>query len=79
MCRIRPSKVLYPALRAGYKYKKLLLNDGDFMNEFKLNWTINNFATIYNLKQLLCQQYQTTSDNKASEINFIQFIILDSR
>jgi len=34
------------------KYKKLLLIDGDFMNEFKLHWTANNFATFYNWKQL---------------------------
>jgi len=38
-----------------------LLNDGHFMNEFKLHWTVNNFATSYNLKQLWWQQYQTTA------------------
>jgi len=48
------------------KYKKLLLNEGDFMNEFKLHLTVNNFATSYNPKQLLWQQYQTTCNKKAS-------------
>jgi len=24
------------------------MNDGDFMNEFKLHWTVSNFATYYN-------------------------------
>jgi len=33
------------------KYKKLFVNDGDFMNEFKLHRTINNFAIYYNPKQ----------------------------
>jgi len=32
-------------------YKKLLVNDGDFMKELKLHWTISNFATYYNPKQ----------------------------
>jgi len=27
------------------------------MTEFKLNWTINNFATYYNPKQLLWEQH----------------------
>ena len=43
------------------KYKKLLVNDGDFMNVFKCHWTTNNFETYYNLKQLWWQQYHTTS------------------
>jgi len=30
---------------------KLLVNDGNFMNKYKLNWTFNNFATYYNPKQ----------------------------
>ena len=35
---IQSPNVLYPALLAEIrKCKKLLLNDGDFMNEFKLN------------------------------------------
>jgi len=42
-CYIRPSNQVE-------KYKKLLLNDGDFMKEFKLCWTVNNFATYYNPK-----------------------------
>jgi len=33
-------------------FKKLLLNDWDFMNEFKLHWTANSFAAYYNPKQL---------------------------
>ena len=33
---IRTPNVLRPAFGAGQKYKKLLLNDGDFMNEFFL-------------------------------------------
>ena len=36
------------------------------MNEFKLHLTVNNFATSYNPKQLLWQQYQTTCNKKAS-------------
>jgi len=31
------------------------------MNELKLYWTINNFSTYYNMKQLKWQHYQTTS------------------
>ena len=53
------------------KYKRRLLNDEDFMNEFKHHWTINNFATyyIYNPKQLWWQQYQTKSNKeKASKM-----------
>ena len=42
---IRPSEQVI-------KYKKRLLNDGDFMNECKLHLTINIFATSYNPKQL---------------------------
>ena len=53
------------------KYQTLLVNYDNFMNEFKLHWTINNFATYYNPKQLSWQQYQTTSNKKASWINFI--------
>jgi len=34
------------------EHKKLLVNDGNFMNEFKLHGTISNFATYYNSKQL---------------------------
>jgi len=45
-CYIRPSQQVK-------KYGKLLVNDSDFMNEFKLHWTIYNFAIYYNLKQLL--------------------------
>ena len=30
MSQIRPTNVLYPALMAIKKYKKLLMNDGDF-------------------------------------------------
>jgi len=48
-CYIQPSQQVT-------KYKKLLVNDGDLMNEFKLLWTINNFATYYNQKQLWWQQ-----------------------
>jgi len=48
------------------KYKKFLPNDRDFMNEFKLHWTINNFASYYNPKQLWWQQYQITSNKRAS-------------
>jgi len=36
------------------------------MNELKLHRTVNNFATYYNPKQLWWQQYQTTSNKKAS-------------
>ena len=50
------------------KYKKCPLNDEDIMNEFKHNWTINNFATYYNSKQLWWQQYQTKSNKKASKM-----------
>jgi len=64
--RIRPWNVLYPALRAGKKYKKLLLNDGDFRNEFKLHLIINNFANYYNPKQLWLQWNKTTSKKKYS-------------
>jgi len=35
--RIRTPNVICPALGAGSKYKKLLLNDDDFMNEYKLH------------------------------------------
>jgi len=34
------------------EYKKLLFNDGDFMNESKISCTVNNFETYYNWKQL---------------------------
>jgi len=34
--QIRDAYVLYPASEQVRKYKKLLLNDGDFMNEFKI-------------------------------------------
>jgi len=44
-CYIRP-------LEQVKKYKKFLLNDGDFMNEFKLQWTVNNFLIYYNPKQI---------------------------
>jgi len=43
--RIRPPNVLYPALRAGYKIQEIFMSDEDFMSEFKLDGTINNFAT----------------------------------
>jgi len=33
---------------------------------FNLHWTVNNFATYYRPKQLWWQQYQTTSNEKAS-------------
>jgi len=59
MCYILPSQQVK-------KYKKLLVNDGNFKNEFKLHWTINNFAIYYNPKQLCWQQYQTTSNKTAS-------------
>jgi len=48
------------------KYKKLLLNNKDFMNELKFYRTANNFATNYNPKQLRWQQYKTTSNKKGS-------------
>jgi len=48
------------------KYKKLLLNDGDFLNEFNVHWTVNNFAAYHNPKQFWWQQYQTTGNKKAS-------------
>jgi len=51
-----------PGLRTGYirpsqqvkKYKKLIVNGGDFIKEFKLHWTINNLlqskiALMYSL------------------------------
>ena len=33
------------------KYKKLLVNDCDYLNGLKLHSTINNFTTYYNSKQ----------------------------
>jgi len=43
--RIRPPNIIRPSDQAK-KYKKLLLNDEDVMNEFKLHeLNINNFAT----------------------------------
>ena len=43
------------------KYKKLLLNDGDFINEFKLHRTANNFC---NLLQSEIALIATISKNK---------------
>ena len=40
ICYLRPSQQVK-------KYKKLPINDSDFMKEFKLHRTINNFATYY--------------------------------
>ena len=54
-CYIRPSEQFK-------NYKKLHLNEEDFMNEFKFHWTVNNFATYYNPKKLWWQEYQTTSN-----------------
>jgi len=56
------------------KYKKLLLNDRDFMNEFKLHWTVNNFLTYYNPKQLWWHLCQTTSNKMACEIKEVVFL-----
>ena len=44
-CNIQPSEQVK-------KYKKLLLNDEDFMNEYKLHSAVNNFASYYNPKWL---------------------------
>jgi len=43
-CYIRPLE----QVKKLKNYKKLLLNDGDFMNVFKFHWTVKNFATYYN-------------------------------
>lgn len=44
---------------------KILLNDSDFMNEFKVNRIFNNFATQDTPKQLWRPKYQTTSNKEA--------------
>ena len=50
---LRPRRTCYiRPLQQVKEYKKLLLNDGDFMNQFKLQWTVNSFAPYYNPKQL---------------------------
>jgi len=51
------------------KYKKLHLNDGDIMNEFKLHWTINNFATYYNPKQISAHNFVSFFYNFATYYN----------
>jgi len=43
--QIRPPKSCIRPSEQAEKYQKFLLNDGDFMNEFKLHWIANNFAT----------------------------------
>ena len=50
--------------RSRLKIQERLLNDEYFMNKFKLHWTISNFETYYNTKQLWWQQYQTTCNKK---------------
>jgi len=40
MCYIRPSQWVK-------MYKKLFCDDGDFINEFNLHQTIDNFSTYY--------------------------------
>jgi len=42
-----------------------MLNDEDFMNESIRHWSVNNFATYYNTKQLWWQQYETKSNKTA--------------
>ena len=64
--------------RSRLKYKKYLLHDGDFRNEFKLHWTIKNFATSYNPKQLWWQQYQSTSNSKTSKIQCFLYATLET-
>src|SRR6218665_790918 len=77
--RSGPPNVLYLALRADKKYRKLLPNDRDFMNEFKLYSAINSFGNYYNPTQLRWQQYQTTRSKKSSYIQLCcWFFILDS-
>ena len=60
MARIQPPKAeeVVSGPRSGLKMKKILLNDGDFLNEFKLNWTVNNFS-----RQLITVLIATVSNN----------------
>jgi len=78
--RIRPPNMLYPALGACYKYKKLLLNGRYFINESKLNWTINSFANSLQSQTAL----KATISNHKQQNGYLnkfcfQIILLDSQ
>jgi len=68
--RIRPSNVLYQALGADLKTQETS-PDGEFMNEFGLHWTIHNFVTYYNPKQLSCNNIKPHAIRSNKSLIFI--------